>query len=45
MTEHGHRGIYELLTGRIAPYASEGETLRFDRIVREAARGGAYDTR
>lgn len=34
MTEHGHREIYELLTGRIAPYASEGETLRFDRIVR-----------
>ena len=34
MTEYENRGIYELLTGRIAPYAGEGETLRFDRIVR-----------
>jgi hypothetical protein len=28
------RGIYELLTARIAPYTGEGETLAFDRIVR-----------
>src|ERR1019366_5174576 len=34
MTEYENRGIYELLTRRIAPYAGEGETLRFDRIVR-----------
>lgn len=34
MTEAENRGIYELLTGRIAPYAGEGETLRFDQIVR-----------
>jgi hypothetical protein len=34
MTEHQSRGIYEILTERIAPYAGEGETLRFDRIVR-----------
>ena len=34
MTEHGSRGIYEILTERIAPYAGEGESLRFDRIVR-----------
>jgi hypothetical protein len=34
MTEHRSRGIYELLTERIAPYAGEGETLRFDQIVR-----------
>ena len=34
MTEHESRGIYELLTARIAPYTGEGETLAFDRIVR-----------
>ena len=34
MTEAENQGIYELLTGRIAPYAGEGETLRFDQIVR-----------
>jgi HEAT repeat protein len=34
MTEAENRGIYELLTRRIAPYAEEGETLRFDQIVR-----------
>jgi hypothetical protein len=34
MTEHGSRGIYELLTARIAPYTGGGETLSFDRIVR-----------
>jgi hypothetical protein len=28
------RGIYELLTARLAPYAGEGETIAFDRIVR-----------
>ena len=33
MTEHASRGIYELLTARIAPYAGEGESLRFDQIV------------
>jgi HEAT repeat protein len=34
MAQEGNREIYELLTGRIAPYAGEGETLRFDQIVR-----------
>ncbi|MCM3874793.1 MAG: hypothetical protein NEA02_00085 [Thermoanaerobaculia bacterium] len=34
MTAPGSRGIYELLTARIAPYTGEGETLSFDRIVR-----------
>jgi HEAT repeat protein len=34
MTEYENRGVYDLLTERIAPYAGEGETLRFDRIVR-----------
>ena len=33
MTEHASRGIYELLTERIAPYTGEGATLSFDRIV------------
>ena len=33
MTERGSRGIYEILTERIAPYAGEGESLRFDQIV------------
>lgn len=34
MTAPGSRGIYELLTARIAPYTGEGQTLPFDRIVR-----------
>lgn len=34
MTDRGSRGTYEFLTERIAPYAGEGESLRFDRIVR-----------
>jgi hypothetical protein len=34
MGERDSRGIYELLTARLAPYAGEGETLAFDRIVR-----------
>ncbi|MEO8586260.1 MAG: hypothetical protein ABI584_08865 [Acidobacteriota bacterium] len=34
MTEQESRGIYELLTARIAPYTGDGETLSFDRIVR-----------
>lgn len=33
MTEAENQGIYELLTGRIVPYAGDGEALRFDRIV------------
>jgi len=27
------RPVYDLLTGRIAPYASEGDSIQFDRIV------------
>ncbi len=34
MGERAPRGIYELLTARLEPYAGEGETLAFDRIVR-----------
>jgi HEAT repeat protein len=30
----GRRDVYELLTGKIAPFASEGDSLRFDQIVR-----------
>lgn len=34
MGERSGRGIYELLTSRLAPYAGEGEAIAFDRIVR-----------
>lgn len=36
MGQRASRGIYELLTARLAPYASEGagDTIAFDRIVR-----------
>jgi hypothetical protein len=34
MGERDPRGIYELLTARLAPYAGEGGTIAFDRIVR-----------
>jgi len=34
MTEIGDRGRYDLLTAKIAPYASEDGTIHFDRIVR-----------
>jgi hypothetical protein len=34
MGERAPRGIYELLTARLAPYAGEGETISFDRIAR-----------
>lgn len=36
MGERAPRGIYELLTARLAPYAAEGEgeSIAFDRIVR-----------
>lgn len=33
MSETVQRGLYDLLTARIAPYASEGDSLSFDRIV------------
>ena len=33
MGERAPRGIYELLTSRLAPYAGDGESLAFDRIV------------
>lgn len=34
MGERDPRGIYELLTARLAPWAGEGESIAFDRIVR-----------
>jgi hypothetical protein len=33
MSSPGKRAVYDLLTGKIAPYASEGDSLHFDRIV------------
>ncbi len=34
MGERDPRGVYELLTARLAPWAGEGESIAFDRIVR-----------
>lgn len=34
MGERHPRGVYELLTARLAPWAGEGESIAFDRIVR-----------
>ena len=33
MGERADRGIYELLTARLTPWAGEGESIAFDRIV------------
>ncbi len=33
MGEGSGRGVYELLTARLAPWAGEGDTIAFDRIV------------
>jgi hypothetical protein len=33
MSDSVRRGLYDLLTAKIAPYASEGDSLSFDRIV------------
>lgn len=34
MGERDRRGVYEQLTARLAPWAGEGETIAFDRLVR-----------
>jgi hypothetical protein len=33
MGEQDRRGVYELLTARLAPWAGEGDSIHFDRIV------------
>ncbi len=33
MSSPSRRAAYDLLTGKLAPYASEGDSIHFDRIV------------